>query len=174
MMRTKLAVIAFPALPFRRSAWAGRFALGGSALGDTVLSISAISASRVATLSRSRPPSRQPHLGLGRQWRPRRGGRGPPIPLIRRAAATSSWSRAIRASSPMSMVRDGVVGMDCRARHFVSQQDRAHEVTLPGRRTSGPLTSRQRRHAAGRRVAARSRLDVEGSGNIDADAKTGA
>ena len=151
-MRTKLAAIAMSGFAVSAICLGGAFALGGSAIGDTMLRYRAVSASRVAT-----PPVRPRVTSRTLPW----DGNGD------RAAVAVAANTSYRAGSGDQLVvkGDSRHHLPCLCprrrggdrlpyRQFVSQQGRTHRSDVAGAQFPGLRATRQRRHAAGRAFAA--------------------
>jgi Putative auto-transporter adhesin, head GIN domain len=169
-MRTKLAAIAISGFAVSAICLGGAFALGGSALGDTMLDIGDFGQPRCDTTGPSSVTSRTlPWDGNGD-----------------RAAVAVAANTTYRAGSGDQLivkgdsriishvyVRDGVVGIDCRTGSLFRNKTERIEVTLPGRN----FHAFEQMGSGDMRLAALSqpdaRLSVEGSGNIEADGKIG-
>ncbi|MGZ5930360.1 MAG: GIN domain-containing protein [Rhizomicrobium sp.] len=170
MMRTKLAAIAVSGFAVSAICLGGAFALGGSALGDTILDIGDFGQPRCDTTGPSAVISRT------LPW----DGNGDRAAV---AVAANTYYRAgsgdqliVKGDSRIIShvyVRDGLVGIDCRTGGFFHNNAERIEVTLPGRnfRAFAQLGSGNMRLAALSQPDAR--ISVEGSGSIEADGKIG-
>ena len=170
MMRTRLAAIAVSGFVISAICLGGAFALGGSAIGNTIFDIGDFSLPRCDTTGPSTTTSRTlPWDGNGD-----------------RAAVAVVANTYYRAGSGDQLVikgdsriishvyvRNGLVGIDCRTGNFFHSNAERIEVTLPGRdfRAFEQLGSGDMRLAALSQPEAR--ISVEGSGNIEADGKIG-
>lgn len=169
MMRTKLAAIAVSGFAVSAICLGGAFALGGSAIGDTILDIGDFGQPRcdIAGPSAAAASRTLPWEGNGD-----------------RAAVAVAANTYYRAGSGDQLVvkgdpriishvyvRDGVVGIDCRTGSLFHGNTQRIEVTLPGRpfRSFSQLSSGDMRLAGLSQPEAK--ISVEGSGNIEADGK---
>src|ERR1700761_1025949 len=169
-MRSKLAAIAVSGFVVSAVCLGGAFALGGSAIGDTILDIGDFGQPRCDTAGPFSVASRT------LAW----DGNGDRAAV---AVAANTYYRTgsgdqliVKGDSRIIShvyVRDGVVGIDCRTGSLFHNKTERIEVTLPGRnfRTFEQLGSGDMRLAALSLTDAR--LSVEGSGNIEADGKIG-
>jgi Putative auto-transporter adhesin, head GIN domain len=168
MMRTRLAAIAVSGFAVSAICLGGAFALGGGALGDTMIDMGSFGQPRCDATGPSTATSRTlPWDGNGD-----------------RAAVAVAANTTYRAGSGDQLVikgdpriishvyvRDGLVGIDCRTGSIFQSKAERIEVTLPGRnfRAFAQLGSGDMRLAALSQPEAR--ISVEGSGNIEADGK---
>jgi Putative auto-transporter adhesin, head GIN domain len=169
-MRSKLAAIAVSGFVVSAVCLGGAFALGGSAIGDTMMNIGDFGQPRCDTTGPSTVSSRTlPWDGNG------------DLAAVEVTANTyyraGSGDQLIVKGDPRIIshvyVRDGVVGIDCRTGSLFHNKADRIEVTLPGRN----FRAFEQRSSGDMRLAALSqpeaRISVQGSGNIEADGKIG-
>jgi hypothetical protein len=169
-MRTKLAVIAVSGFAVSAICLGGAFALGGSAIGDSILDFGDFGLPRCDTAGPSAAASRTlPWDG--------NGDRAAVAVVANTYYRAGSGDQLVVKGDPRIIshvyVRDGLVGIDCRISNFYRSKADRIEVTLPGRnfRSFEQLGSGDMRLAALSQPEAR--ISVEGSGNIEADGKVG-
>ena len=168
MMRTKLAVIAVSGFAVSAICLGGAFALGGSAVGDSILDIGDFGQPRCDTAGPSAVISRTlPWDGDGDRAA---------VAVVANTyyRAGSGDQLVVRGDSRIVShvyVRNGVVGVDCRTGSVFHSNPERIEVTLPGRnfRSFAQLSSGDMRLAALSQPEAK--ISVEGSGSIEADGK---
>jgi len=168
MMRTKLAVIAVSGFAVSAICLGGAFALGGSAIGDTILDFGDFGQPRCDTAGPPTAASRTlPWDG--------NGDRAAVAVVANTYYRAGSGDQLVVKGDPRIIshiyVRNGLVGIDCRISNFHRSKADRIEVTLPGRnfRAFEQLGSGDMRLAALSQPEAR--ISVEGSGNIEADGK---
>ncbi|MEP6828697.1 MAG: DUF2807 domain-containing protein, partial [Rhizomicrobium sp.] len=166
-MRSKLAMIAISGFAVSAICLGGAFALGGDAVGDTLLDFGSFGGPRCDV---STPPA------VTSRTLPWDGGGD-------RAAVAMFADTYYRAGSGDQLVvkgdpamvshvtvRDGVVELDCRSNFRFGKSPRL-ELTLPGR----AFHTFEQRGSGNMRLAGLSQPDakfsIEGSGNIQADGK---
>jgi hypothetical protein len=169
-MRTKLAAIAVTGFAVSAICLGGAFALGGSAIGDTMLDMGTFGQPRCDTAGPAAVTSRTlPWDGNGDLA-------AVEVPANTYYRAGSGDQLVIKGDSRIIShvyIRDGVVGIDCRTGGLFHNKAERIEVTLPGRN----FRAFEQRGSGDMRLAALSqpqtRLSIEGSGNIEADGKVG-
>jgi len=164
-MRSKLALIAISGFAVSAVCLGGAFALGGEAVGDAILGVGSFGQPRCQiggpVTSRTLP------------W----DGNDDRVAVEMHADATyraGSGDQLVIKGDPGMVshvfVRDGVVGIDCRNNFHFGKSPRL-EITLPGR----PFRTFEQRGSGNMRLAGLvqpdTKLSIEGSGDIQADAK---
>ena len=164
-MRSKLALIAISGFAVSAVCLGGAFALGGEAVGDAILGVGSFGQPRCQiggpVTSRTLP------------W----DGNDDRVAVEMHADATyraGSGDQLVIKGDPGMVshvfVRDGVVGIDCRNNFHFGRSPRL-EITLPGR----PFRTFEQRGSGNMRLAGLvqpdTKLSIEGSGDIQADAK---
>jgi hypothetical protein len=167
-MRSKLAVIAVSGFAVSAICLGGAFALGGSAIGDTILDIGDFGLPRCDVAGPSTATSRTlPWDG--------NGDRAAVAVVANTYYRAGSGDQLVVKGDPRIIshvyVRDGVVGIDCRDGNFHRSKAGRIEVTLPGRnfQTFEELGSGDM-HLAGLSQA-EAQISLKGSGDITADGK---
>jgi hypothetical protein len=169
-MRTRLAVIAVSGFAVSAICLGGAFALGGSAIGDTMLDLGSFGLPRCDAAGPSTATSRT------LAW-DGNGDRAAVAVVANTYYRAGSGDQLVIKGDPRIIshvyVRDGLVGIDCRVGSLFHNKTERIEVTLPGRnfRAFEQLGSGDMRLAALSQPEAR--ISVEGSGNIEADGKIG-
>ncbi len=164
-MRSKLALIAVSGFAVSAVSLGGAFALGGQAVGNAILDFGSFGQPSCETggsvISRALP------------W----DGGDDRVAVDMHADVTyraGSGDQLVVKGDPGMVshvyVRGGVVGLDCRSNFHFGKSPRL-EVTLPGR----PFRTFEQRGSGNMRLAGLAqpdtRLSIEGSGDIQADAK---
>jgi hypothetical protein len=164
-MRSKLALIAISGFAVSAVCLGGAFALGGEAVGDAIMGVGNFG-----------QPSCQVGGPLTSRTLPWDGGNDR-VAVEMHADATyqaGSGDQLVIKGDPGMVshvyVRDGVVGIDCRNNFHFGKSPRL-EITLPGR----PFRTFEQRGSGNMRLAGLvqpdTKLSIEGSGDIQADAK---
>jgi hypothetical protein len=164
-MRSKLALIAISGFAVSAVCLGGAFALGGEAVGDAIMGVGNFG-----------QPSCQIGGPLTSRTLPWDGGNDR-VAVEMHADATyqaGSGDQLVIKGDPGMVshvyVRDGVVGIDCRNNFHFGKSPRL-EITLPGR----PFRTFEQRGSGNMRLAGLvqpdTKLSIEGSGDIQADAK---
>lgn len=169
-MRTKLAVIAVSGFAVSAICLGGAFALGGSAIGDTILDIGDFGLPRCDTTGPSTAASRT------LAWDGNGDRAAVAVVANTYYRAGSGDQLAVKGDSRIIShvyVRDGMVGINCRTGSLFHSKVERIELTLPGRnfRSFEQLGSGDM-HLAGLSQP-EAKISVEGSGNIEADGKIG-
>ena len=164
-MRSNLALIAISGFAVSAVCLGGAFALGGEAVGDAIMGVGNFG-----------QPSCQVGGPLTSRTLPWDGGNDR-VAVEMHADATyqaGSGDQLVIKGDPGMVshvyVRDGVVGIDCRNNFHFGKSPRL-ELTLPGR----PFRTFEQRGSGNMRLAGLvqpdTKLSIEGSGDIQADAK---
>lgn len=169
-MRTKLAAIAVTGFAVSAVCLGGAFALGGSAIGDTILDIGDFGRPRCDVSGPATITSRT------LSWDGNGDRAAVAVPANTYYRAGSGDQLVIKGDSRIIShvyVRDGVVGIDCRTGGLFHNKADRIEVTLPGR----DFRAFEQQGSGDMRLAGLSqpeaRISIEGSGNIEADGKIG-